>query len=258
MKVFILAGGLGSRLGEDTHLRPKPMVEIGGRPILWHIMKHYAHYGHREFVLLLGYKGYVIKEYFANYFLHQSDVTIDLASNTVQAHHSVAEPWRVTLLDTGPHTQTGGRLLRAREYVGDQPFFLTYGDGVSDIDLNALRAEHGRQGKRVTLTAVRPEGRFGILEVAPEGSITQFAEKPRQEHAWVSGGFFVCQPELLDDLRQGDATILEKEPLSRLAREGRLHAYRHSGFWQCMDTPRDKDMLQSLWESGQAPWKIWN
>lgn len=258
MKAVILAGGLGTRISEETHLKPKPMIHIGGKPILWHIMKCYSTYGVNEFVICCGYKGYIIKEYFANYFLHQSDVTIDLASNTLQMHHSVAEPWRVTLVDTGTHTQTGGRLLRVKEYIDNEPFLLTYGDGVADVDIKALLQAHRRHGKTVTLTAVRPEGRFGILDVTPEGRITNFAEKPRQEHAWINGGFFVCEPKLLEYLQQGDATTLEKEPLSQLAQEGELFCYRHAGFWQCMDTPRDKSQLQSMWESGRVPWQVWS
>jgi glucose-1-phosphate cytidylyltransferase len=253
MKVLLLAGGFGTRLSEETDIRPKPMAEIGGKPILWHIMKGYAHYGFTEFIILLGY---YIKEYFANYFLHQSDVTIDLSTNEMQVHNNSSEPWKVTLLDTGQHTMTGGRIKRAKEFIGGGPFLLTYGDGVSDIDLTKLMAFHHQHKKMITMTAVQPEGRFGALET--EGSrVASFLEKPRGDGSWINGGFFVCQPEVLNYIA-GDDTVFEQEPLQKLAQEGQLFHYRHEGFWKCMDTLRDKKMLNDLWDSGNAKWKTWN
>lgn len=257
MKVLILAGGLGTRLSEETDIRPKPMVEIGGRPILWHIMKLYSRYGHNDFVVLLGYKGYYVKEYFGNYFLHQSDVTIDLATNRMDIHNTSSEPWRITLLDTGNETMTGGRVLRARAYVGHETFMLTYGDGVSDIDLDALVAFHRAHGKATTMTSVQPEGRFGLFEAERSGRVAKFLEKPRGDGSWINGGFFVCEPKLFDYIAQGDATVLEREPLQRLAEDGELHTYRHLGFWKCMDTLRDKNELNEMWAAGHAPWKTW-
>jgi glucose-1-phosphate cytidylyltransferase len=256
VKVLILAGGFGTRLSEETDLRPKPMVEIGGRPILWHIMKGYAQQGFREFVVLLGYKGYFIKEYFANYFLHQSDVTFDLGANQMQVHNSSSEDWKVTLLDTGQQTMTGGRVRRARSFIDGQPFMLTYGDGVSDVDVHALLAFHRRQGAHLTLTAVQPEGRFGALVQSPEGMVSDFKEKPVGDGAWINGGFFVCEPEVLDYI-DGDASVFEREPMERMAAASKLAAFRHSGFWKCMDTLRDKAQLNDQWASGSAPWKTW-
>jgi glucose-1-phosphate cytidylyltransferase len=256
MKVLLLAGGLGTRLSEETDVRPKPMVEIGGRPMLWHIMKLYSKFGQNDFVVLLGYKGYVIKEYFANYFLHQSDVTIDLATNKLEVLSNASEPWRITLLDTGAETMTGGRVKRAQGMVGDEPFFLTYGDGVSDVDMSALLRFHRAHGRAMTMTAVQPDGRFGTFESGDSSRVTRFVEKPRGDGSWINGGFFVCEPKVFDYIRQGDATILEREPLQSLAEAGELFSYRHSGFWKCMDTLRDKAELEGMWKSGTAPWKV--
>jgi glucose-1-phosphate cytidylyltransferase len=255
MKVLLLAGGYGTRLSEETEIRPKPMAEIGGKPILWHIMKGYSHYGFNDFVVLLGYKGYFIKEYFANYFLHQSDVTIDLSTNAVKVHNNTSEPWKVTLLETGQNTMTGGRIKRAKEYIGNEPFLLTYGDGVADIDLAKLVKFHEANGKLVTMTAVQPEGRFGALETTGN-RVDSFMEKPRGDGAWINGGFFVCQPKVLDYISD-DSTVFEQEPLQCLAKEGQLLHYRHDGFWKCMDTLRDKKVLNELWDAGNAKWKIW-
>lgn len=257
MKVLLLAGGLGTRLSEETEVRPKPMIEIGGRPILWHIMKLYSRYGHNDFIVLLGYKGYYIKEYFANYFLHQSDVTIDLATNKMEIHNSSSEPWRITLLDTGINTMTGGRIKRAQSYVGEETFMLTYGDGVSDVDLDALLAYHRAHGKIITMTSVQPDGRFGTFEAEELGQVSKFLEKPRGDGSWINGGFFVCEPGVFDYLTLGDATIFEREPLQGLARDGELYTYRHNGFWKCMDTLRDKVELDQMWQSGKAHWKTW-
>ncbi|MEY4748206.1 MAG: glucose-phosphate cytidylyltransferase [Pseudomonadota bacterium] len=257
MKAVILAGGLGTRLAEETTIKPKPMVEIGGHPVLWHIMKSYSHHGVNEFVICLGYRGYVIKEYFANYFLHMSDVTFDMASNRMEVHHRHSEPWRVTLVDTGEATQTGGRLKRVREYIeDDEDFCFTYGDGVSDVDITALVAFHREQGRQATVTAVQPPGRFGALDI--EGQrIARFEEKPQGDGSWINGGYFVLQPRVIDTIVD-DSTIWEREPLEHLARIGQLSAYTHRGFWQPMDTLRDKHKLDDLWLSGQAPWKAWS
>ena len=255
MKVLLLAGGFGTRLSEETEIRPKPMAEIGGKPILWHIMKGYSHYGFNEFVILLGYKGYYIKEYFSNYFLHQSDVTIDLSTNKIEVHNNSSEPWKVTLLDTGQETMTGGRIKRAKEFIGNEPFLLTYGDGVSDIDLKKLVEFHQEHGKYITMSAVQPEGRFGALETDGD-RVESFLEKPRGDGNWINGGFFVCQPEVLNYI-DGDKTVFEQEPLQKLAREGQLFNYRHHGFWKCMDTLRDKNALNEMWTRGQAKWKTW-
>lgn len=257
MKVFILAGGMGTRLSEETDIRPKPMLEIGGRPMLWHIMKLYSHYGYNDFVLLLGYKGYVIKEYFANYFLHQSDVTIDLSTNQLEIHSNHSEPWRITLLDTGQSTMTGGRIKRAASFVGHEPFMLTYGDGVSDVNLDHLLTFHRQHGRAITMTAVQPQGRFGSFEASPDGSVSSFQEKLPGDGGWVNGGFFVCNPSVLDYILDGDATTFEHQPLRNLAHDGELYTYKHAGFWKCMDTLRDKIELNNLWDSGQAPWRIW-
>lgn len=257
MKVLILAGGLGTRLSEETDLRPKPMVDIGGKPILWHIMKLYSRYGHNEFVILLGYKGYYIKEYFANYFLHQSDVTIDLATNKLEIHNNSSEPWRITLLDTGAETMTGGRIKRAQPYVGNETFMLTYGDGVSDVDMDALLASHRAHGKAVTMTSVQPDGRFGTFDADESGLVSRFLEKPRGDGSWINGGFFVCEPSVFDYITRGDATVFEQEPLQGLARDSQLYTYRHNGFWKCMDTLRDKQDLNQMWQSGAAKWKTW-
>lgn len=255
MKAVILAGGLGSRISEESHLKPKPMIEIGGRPILWHILKIYSHYGINEFVICLGYKGYIIKEYFANYFLHMSDVTFDILENRMEVHERYAEPWRVTLVDTGPETQTGGRLKRVREYLSNESFCFTYGDGLADIDVGKLMAFHRSQGKLATLTAIQPPGRYGAVDIE-EFRVTSFAEKPAGDGAWVNGGFFVLEPRAIDYI-EGDQTPWESEPLVRLSRDGELRGYQHAGFWQAMDTLRDKNQLEELWQSGKAPWKVW-
>jgi len=256
MKVVILAGGLGTRLSEETDVKPKPMVEIGGKPILWHIMKTYSSYGFNEFVILLGYKGYVIKEFFSNYFLHQSDVTIDLAKNSMEIHQNESEPWKVTLLETGLNTLTGGRIKRAKDYIGKENFLLTYGDGLSDVDINKTVDFHKSHGKHITMTAVQPAGRYGALDIKDDNSIASFKEKPKGDGAWINGGFFVCRSEVIDYI-SGDSTIFEQEPLASLAAEGQLMSFKHSGFWECMDTLRDKTHLCQLWDSGQAPWKRW-
>lgn len=256
MKAVILAGGLGTRISEETHLKPKPMVEIGGNPILWHIMKIYSAHGVNDFVICCGYKGYVIKEYFANYFLHMSDVTFDMQHNSMEVHQQNAEPWRVTLVDTGVETLTGGRLKRAASYVKNEAAFcFTYGDGVSDLDITALLAFHRQHGKRATVTAVQPPGRYGSLDM--QGTMVKgFIEKPKGDGGWINGGFFVLAPECLDYLA-GDASSWEGEPLASLAAEGQLQAYEHTGFWQPMDTLRDKNHLEALWAAGNAPWKCW-
>ena len=256
MKAVILAGGLGTRISEETHLRPKPMIEIGGKPILWHILKMYSAHGVNEFVICCGYKGYVIKEYFANYFLHMSDVTFDMASNQMEVHQKNAEPWRVTLVDTGDDTMTGGRLRRVASYLRDEDAFcFTYGDGVSDLDIGASIAFHRQHGKHATVTAVQPPGRYGAL-VLQGDRVQGFTEKPRGDGGLINGGFFVLSPQCLSRI-DGDATSWEAEPLSGLAAEGQLMAYEHAGFWQPMDTLREKNMLEELWQSGQAPWKKW-
>ncbi len=255
MKVVILAGGLGTRISEETGSRPKPMIEIGGKPILWHIMKIYAAHGLTDFVICCGYKGYMIKEYFANYFLHNSDVTFDLAHNAVDVHHRHGEPWRVTLVDTGDATQTGGRLRRVASYLGDEDFCLTYGDGVGNIDISATLAFHRAHGAAATMTATQPPGRFGALELDGE-RVARFLEKPQGDGAWINGGFFVLSQSVLE-LIDGDDTPWEGAPLETLARTGQLRAYFHSGFWQPMDTLRDKNHLESLWASAKAPWKVW-
>lgn len=256
MKVLILAGGFGTRLSEETDIRPKPMAEIGGNPILWHIMKIYSSYGFNDFVVLLGYKGFYIKEYFANYFLHQSDVTFDLKNNQMKVHCNSSEPWNVTLLDTGLNTMTGGRIRRAASFVGDEPFMLTYGDGVADVNISELLRFHQSHGKKITMTAVQPEARFGALKTDENNQVLSFMEKPKGDGTWINGGFFVCQPEILNYIAN-DSTVFEQEPLEALAKDGELFTFRHSGFWRCMDTLRDKMKLNELWESGEAKWKIW-
>jgi len=257
MKVVILAGGLGTRLSEETQVKPKPMAEIGEHPILWHIMKHYSHYGFDDFVICLGYKGYVIKEYFANYFMHNSDVTFDLCEQTMEVHQNSVEPWKVTLVDTGAETQTGGRLKRVAPYVCDERCMMTYGDGVANVDVPALLAFHDKHGRHATVTAVQPPGRFGALDLADdEETVQSFVEKPGGDGAWMNGGFFVLEPAVFGFI-DGDETLFEREPLERLAAAGELRAYKHSGFWQPMDTLRDKRILEELWDSGRAPWKTW-
>ncbi len=255
MKVLILAGGVGSRLSEETVLKPKPMVEIGGHPILWHIMKMYSHYGFNDFVILTGYKSHVIKEYFVNYYQRYSDITVNMVTNEVTVHQTRQEPWTVTMLYTGQDTMTGGRIKKAAAYIGHEPFLLTYGDGVSDVDIPATIAAHKKSGKLITMTAVKPSGRFGALSIDENNTITSFQEKPKGDGAWINGGFFVCEPQVLDYI-QGDV-YFEQAPLEKLAKDGQLHAYKHSGFWQPMDTLKDKKLLTDLWYSGQAPWKKW-
>jgi glucose-1-phosphate cytidylyltransferase len=256
MKVVILAGGFGTRLSEETDIRPKPMAEIGGKPILWHIMKIYSSYGYNEFVVLLGYKGYYIKEYFANYFLHQSDVTLDLSNNNIEVHHNSSEPWKVTLVETGLHTMTGGRILQAKKYIGNNPFLLTYGDGVADVDVSKIVAFHRSHGKAITMTSVQPDGRFGALEINEGNQVMSFVEKPRGDGNWINGGFFVCEPSVFDQIA-GNDTVFEKQPLENLAQHGELFTYKHHGFWKCMDTLRDKTELNNLWETNNAKWKNW-
>ncbi len=256
MKAVILAGGLGTRISEESHLKPKPMIEIGGKPIIWHIMKIYSHYGINEFVICLGYKGYVIKEYFANYFLHMSDVTFDMAENRMHIHNRHAEPWRVTLIDTGESTATGGRLKRVREYLGDETFCLTYGDGVANVDVTRLIDFHRNHGKLATVTAVQPPGRFGALDLQGE-KVRGFQEKPLGDGGWINGGFFVLEPGIVDYIN-GDESIWEQEPMRRLAEGGQLTAYLHRGFWQPMDTLRDRNLLEERWNNGQAEWKLWS
>ena len=257
MKVLILAGGMGTRLAEETSIVPKPMVEIGGHPILWHIMKIYSQYGYNDFIILLGYKGYIIKEYFANYFLHRSDVTFDLEKNQMTIHEQHCEPWKVTLIDTGLNTMTGGRVLRAKKYVGNEPFMLTYGDGVSDVNIKELVEFHKAHGKIATMTSVQPEGRFGALISKMDGEITSFMEKPAGDGSWINAGFFVLEPKVFDYIKEGDATIFERTPLEQLAKDGELYTYKHTGFWKCMDTLRDKQQLQEMWDKGIAQWKGW-
>nr|BCN18885.1 glucose-1-phosphate cytidylyltransferase [Vibrio cholerae] len=256
MKVLILAGGFGTRLSEETDVRPKPMVEIGGKPILWHIMKIYSQHGYNDFIILLGYKGYYIKEYFSNYFLHQSDVTIDLKNNAMKIHKNTSEEWTVTLLDTGLHSMTGGRVKRAQEIIGDQPFMLTYGDGVSDVNITELVDFHKSHGKAITMTAVQPDGRFGAIEIEGD-KITQFLEKPKGDGSWINGGFFVCQPEVFDYITEGDGTVFEQAPLQKLAENGELYSYKHHGFWKCMDTLKDKIDLDEMLKNNKAKWKSW-
>jgi glucose-1-phosphate cytidylyltransferase len=255
MKVVILAGGMGTRISEETHLRPKPMVEIGGKPVLWHILKTYSAHGLNDFIICCGYKGYMIKEYFANYALHSSDVTFDMRHNAMQVHQNSAEPWSVTVVDTGDETATGGRLKRVRKYLGDDDFCLTYGDGVSDINIGKLIEFHRAQGTIATVTATQPPGRFGVLTVDRQ-KITSFEEKPRDGAGYINGGYFVLSPKVIEYI-DGDATSWEQEPMVRLAREGNLSAYIHPGFWQPLDTLRDKILLNDLWKSGKAPWKVW-
>ena len=257
MKTVILAGGFGTRISEESHLKPKPMIEIGGRPILWHIMKTYSHYGFNDFIICLGYKAYCIKEYFAHYFLHEADVTFDFRMSNQQLIHShKAEPWKVTLANTGIETMTGGRVKRIQQYIGNEPFMLTYGDGVSDVDIPSLVAYHKLHGKLATVTSVQPSGRFGALDLTGDNMVQGFQEKPQGDGGWINGGFFVLQPEVFDYL-EDDNTIFERTPMEKLAKENELIAYKHEGFWQPMDTIRDKDNLEGLWQKNQAPWKVW-
>ena len=258
MKAVILAGGLGTRLSEETSVRPKPMVEIGGMPILWHIMKIYSHHGINEFIICCGYKGEVIKEFFSTYVMRTSSVTYDMAKNTMEVHDHATEPWKVTLVDTGASTLTGGRLKRVKEFIGDETFCFTYGDGVSDVDIGALIALHKEKGLKATLTAVQPPGRFGAIALGEnETKIHSFHEKPSGDGAWINGGYFVLEPSVIDYISE-DSTTWEQEPLQNLARDGELNAFKHAGFWQPMDTLRDKQVLQELWDSGKAPWMMWH
>ena len=257
MKTVILAGGLGTRISEESHLKPKSMIDIGGMPILWHILKYYSHFGHNDFIICCGYKGYVIKEYFANYYLHRSDITFDFSDNNkMQIHSNVSEPWRVTLVDTGLDTMTGGRIKRIRNYVGDEPFMMTYSDGVSNVDINKLIEFHKSNGKNATLTAIQPGGRFGVLSLGADGHIASFSEKQKEDGGWINGGFMVLEPEVFDYI-DGDNTVFEKAPLETLAKENQLMAYKHEGFWQCMDSMRDKTLLDEHLAKGTAPWIVW-
>jgi len=257
VKVVILAGGLGTRISEESHLKPKPMITIGDRPILWHIMKIYSNYGFNDFLICLGYKGYVIKEYFSNYFLHGSDVTFDFKNqNELKIHRKSVEPWRISLIDTGKDSMTGGRVKRIQKYIGDESFMLTYGDGVSDVNIKQLVHFHQSHGKKATVTAVQPSGRFGAMSLSGDGTVLDFKEKPKGDGGWINGGFFIFEPEIFDYL-DGDHSILEKEPLEKLAQEGQLQAYKHNGFWYAMDTLRDRNHLEQLWKTEKAPWKLW-
>lgn len=257
MKAVILAGGFGTRLSEATNLIPKPMVEIGGKPILWHIMKTYSLHGINEFVICCGYKAYVIKEWFANYFMHNSDVTIDLANNSIEIHECNAEPWKVTLVDTGLNTMTGGRVKRIQKYIGNEPFLLTYGDGVSDIDITKSIEAHKASGKVLTVTAYKPNGKFGALEIDNTGMVNAFTEKPAGDGMWINAGYFICEPEVFNYITTGDSTIFEKAPLENLAKDGKMNSFKHEGFWKPMDTLRDNVELNEMWDSGVAPWKKW-
>ena len=258
MKALILAGGFGTRLSEETDIKPKPMVEIGDKPILWHIMKTYSHYGINEFVILLGYKGYYIKEYFANYFLHQSDVTIDISSGNTQVHNNSSEPWKITLVDTGLNAMTGARIKKAKKHIGDKPFLLTYGDGVSDIDIKKTLKFHEQHGKLMTMTSAQPDGRFGALNVGKNNKVIDFREKPRGDGSWINAGYFICQPEVLDYINDGDDVVFEQEPLRNLAKNGEIYTYKHDGFWMPMDTIRDKIKLNEMFDNKTAPWMVWN
>lgn len=258
MKVVILAGGFGTRISEESYLKPKPMIEIGGMPILWHIMKHYSQYGYNDFIICAGYKQYVIKEYFSNYFLHTSDITYDFTNgkHDLIVHDNFSEPWKVTVVDTGLNTMTGGRVKRVKKYLNDEPFMVTYGDGVSDVNVKNLVEFHQQSGRLMTLTGVKPEGRFGIMDFNDQGYVQAFREKNKTDSGWINGGFLVCNPEVLDYI-EDDTIMLEREPMEKLAGEGQLACYKHYGFWQCMDTLRDKEKLEKLWASGEAPWKSW-
>jgi len=256
MKVVILAGGYGTRLSEETVNIPKPMVEIGGRPILWHIMKIYSHYGYNDFIICLGYKGYIIKEYFMNYFMHMSDITVDLSNGGIKVHNSKAENWKVTLVDTGLDTMTGGRIKRIKEHLDGERFMLTYGDGVGDVNINSLVKFHESHGKLATMTAVQPSGRFGALRINDDKKVESFVEKPAGDGAWINGGFFVLEPQVIDYIKD-DSTTWEREPLENLTKESQLFAYKHEGFWKPMDTLRDKIELEKLWSTKEAPWKVW-
>ena len=258
MKVLLLAGGFGTRLSEETDIKPKPMLEIGGKPILWHIMKTYSQYGFNEFVVLLGYKGYYIKEYFANYFMHQSDVTLDMSNGSMEIHNNSSEPWKVTLLDTGLHSMTGGRIKRAQDFVGDESFMLTYGDGVADINIEELVKFHKSHEKAMTMTSAQPNGRFGALNIDKNDQIMEFKEKPKGDGSWINAGYFVCEPKVFDYILDGDDTTFEQEPLKNLARDGEVFTYKHHDFWMPMDTLRDKMKLNEMCDKDKAPWMIWD
>lgn len=257
MKVLILAGGFGTRLSEETRLIPKPMVEIGERPILWHIMKIYSYYGFNDFIVLTGYKSHVIKDYFVHYYQQYSDITVDMVNNSVEIHKMQTEPWKVTMLYTGQNTMTGGRIKRAQDYVGNEAFMLTYGDGVADVDIDQLVKCHENAGKYCTLTAVKPSGRFGALDISKDGSISTFQEKPDGDGSWINGGFMVCEPQVFDYIKDGDSAIFERTPLENLAKDGQLTAFKHEGFWKPMDTLKDKSELNEMWLSKRAPWAKW-
>ena len=258
MKVVILAGGLGTRISEESHLKPKPMIGIGEYPIIWHIMKYYSEFGFNDFVICCGYKSYVIKEYFSAYYMYNSDVTFDFTSeNSMTIHNSVVEPWKVTLAETGMMTQTGGRIKKIQRYVGNGTFMMTYGDGVSDVDLNALLKSHRESGAVATMTAIQPGSRFGVLDIEENGMISKFSEKAKEDGNWINGGFMVLEPEIFNYLNDDEQLVFERKPLEKLALEGKLNSYKHHGYWQCMDTLRDKINLEKIWESGKAPWKIW-
>ena len=257
MKVVILAGGKGTRIAEETEVLPKPMIEIGGKPIIWHIMKSYAQYGFNDFIICLGVKGYIIKEYFYHYFMHMSDVTIDLSNNKTTVHSTSSESWKITLVDTGLETMTGSRLRRVKKYIGDETFMLTYGDGLSDINMKELLAFHRKHKKKATLSAIQNAGRFGVVNIASSGQVSSFLEKPKGESAWINGGFFILEPTVFDLIGNDDTVVWENEPLEELSKQGELCAYRHEGFWACMDTLRDKTSLEAIWQSGKVPWKVW-
>jgi len=257
MKVVLLAGGRGTRIAEETEVLPKPMVEIGGKPVIWHIMKIFSHFGFNDFVICLGYKGSTIKEYFSNYFMHMSDVTIDLSRNKITTHSTVSEPWKITLVDTGIDTMTASRLKRVKKYIGNQTFMLTYGDGLADINIKKLVQFHKNHKKMATVTAIQNAGRFGVVNIASGNKVSSFLEKPREGYGWISGGFFVLEPEVFNLIDNDDTVIWEKGPLERLSKQGELCAYKHTGFWDCMDTLRDKINFERIWQSGKAPWKVW-
>jgi len=257
MKVVLLAGGLGTRLSEETVLKPKPMVEIGGMPILWHIMKIYSQHGFNEFIICLGYKGYIIKEYFANYFLHKSDVTIDLKKNSIEVHDSQAESWKITLVDTGDNSMTGGRIKRIEPYVNNETFMLTYGDGVGNINITDLYAYHQKNGKLCTVTSVQPSGRFGALDLTDDMMVRSFLEKPKGDGSWINGGYMVCEPEVFNYITEGDSSVWEQKPMENIAKAGQMIAFKHHDFWRPMDTLKDKHDLNEMWDSKKAPWKIW-
>jgi len=258
LKVLLLAGGFGTRLSEETDIRPKPMIEIGGKPILWHIMKIYSTYGFNDFVILLGYKGYYIKEYFANHFLHQSDVTIDMSNGKIEVLNNSSEPWKVTLLDTGLDSMTGGRIKRAQNFIGDEPFMLTYGDGVANINIDELVKFHKSHGKLLTMTSAQPDGRFGALDIDDNNQVKRFKEKPKGDGSWINAGYFVCEPKVFDYITEGDLSVFEQSPLQNLAKDGEIFTYKHYDFWMPMDTLRDKIKLNEMWQTKKAPWNIWD